>query len=54
MLTRSCCATHVRLAPPHHAVAQVVLVRDLASKTRLPLELQNSNALIMTVAQAKG
>lgn len=33
---------------------QVILVRDLDSRARLPAELQHSNALIMTVAQSKG
>lgn len=33
---------------------QVILVRDMDSRDRLPKELQHSNALIMTVAQAKG
>lgn len=33
---------------------QVILVRDLDSRARLPKELQHSNALIMTVAQSKG
>jgi hypothetical protein len=33
---------------------QVILVRDMDSRAHLPPELQHSNALIMTVAQAKG
>jgi len=33
---------------------QVILVRDLDARARLPNELQHSNALIMTVAQSKG
>lgn len=33
---------------------QVILVRDLDARARLPKELQHSNALIMTVAQSKG
>ena len=52
-LAMSNCPSHVS-KPPCLNPLQVILVRDLDARTRLPKELQHSNALIMTVAQAKG
>lgn len=47
------CLQHC-IAPLMTLCVQVVLVRDLEARERLPAELKASNALIMTVGQSKG